>query len=285
MNAQTLLKKYGLVAKKSLGQNFLTDDKVLARIADAAQLSPDMGVMEIGPGLGALTRQLATRAGRVVCVEIDQHLLPVLSETLAEFDNITILHADALTLNWQEMQQTHFDGKPFALCANLPYYITSPLLMAALEGGAVVSPLVVLVQKEVAKRLCAKPGTADYGLLSLAAARYAKVEMLFDVAPGCFVPPPKVVSSVVRLTRRDDAPKKADGAAFFAVARAAFAMRRKTLENNLCAAFGASRVEVSAWIAACNLPPQVRGEALSGEQIEQLCKTIPQDNFCKGEKP
>ena len=252
-------------AKKSLGQHFLHDRHVLERIAGAANLSKTQGVLEIGPGTGALTRYLAKAAGRLVAVETDGRVMPLLQAEFAKSPHVTLLHADAMTLDWAGLQRDYFDGQPFALCANLPYYITSPLIMAALEGGAEVDPIVVLVQREVAERMAAKPGQAGYGLLSLAAQRYAAVEVCFGVAPGCFTPPPKVMSAVVRLRRKPDAPTREQSRAFFTLARAAFAMRRKTLENNLISGLSLPREVVAQTLLGLGIDPKTRAEQL-GEQ-------------------
>nr|MDD6335660.1 16S rRNA (adenine(1518)-N(6)/adenine(1519)-N(6))-dimethyltransferase RsmA [bacterium] len=266
--------------KKSLGQHFLHDKRILARIADAAGLDKGKGVLEIGPGLGALTQELARRAGKVVAIEIDGRVIPELERMFADQPHVTIIQGDAMKLDWVRLAREAFSDQPFALCANLPYYITSPLIMGALEGGAPVSPVVVLVQREVAQRMAAKPGSPDYGLLSVAAQRYAKVETLFRVPPGCFTPPPKVDSAVVRLVRRPDAPGREETAAFFTVARAAFAMRRKTLENNLMAGLSLPREAVSAAIHQAGIAPGVRAETLSGQQFEALASVFFPSGGC-----
>ncbi|MCL2432943.1 MAG: 16S rRNA (adenine(1518)-N(6)/adenine(1519)-N(6))-dimethyltransferase RsmA [Clostridia bacterium] len=259
--------------KKSLGQHFLHDKRVLARIADASGLGKISGVLEIGPGTGALTGFLAERAGKVLAVETDGRLIQGLKGRFPQ-ESVIILHQDARQLDWPALQREYFNGNPFALCANLPYYITSPLIMAALEGGAQVDPIVVLVQKEVALRLAAKPKCKDYGLLSLAAQRYATVETLFEVAPGCFTPPPRVMSAVVRLKRRPDAPTQEASAQFFKVARAAFAMRRKTLANNLVKGLGMPREAAENALHQCGLNPAVRAEELTVEEFDTLTRII-----------
>ena len=269
-----LLRRHGFAFSKSLGQNFLTAAWVPERIADEALLSPADGVLEIGPGVGCLTEQLARRAGRVLSVELDPRLRGVLAETLAGRDNVEIVFADALKTDLPALCAEHLGERPWRVCANLPYNVATPLLTSFLEAGCFES-VTVMIQKEVAERLCAAPGTGAYGALTLLAEWYAHRELLFTVPPHCFVPQPKVTSAVVRLTRREAAPAEtADTAFFFRVIRAAFNQRRKTLVNALSAGLGMDKTAIAEAVAAAELPPTIRGEALSLSQFSLLSNRL-----------
>ena len=230
-----LLERHGFRFSKSLGQNFLTAAWVPRRIAEEALIAPGDGVLEVGPGVGCLTVELAEKAERVLALELDERLRGVLSETLSEHPNVSVVFADAVKADLRSLCGEYFGGRPVRVCANLPYNVTSPLLTAFLKAGCFES-VTVMVQKEVAARLCARPGTAEYGAFTLLVQWYAEAEKLFDVPPDCFMPRPKVTSTVIRLCRRPSPPVRVrDEDFFFAVVRAAFNQRRKTLVNAVSA--------------------------------------------------
>ena len=270
-----LLRRHGFHFSKSLGQNFLTAAWVPERIAEEAALSPADGVLEVGPGVGCLTEQLAARAGKVLCLELDRRLESVLAETLARRDNVEIVFADAAKADLPALCREHLGDRPRKVCANLPYNVTTPLLTAFLEAECFES-VTVMVQKEVAERMCAGPGSKDYGAFTLLVDWYAQPELLFTVPPHCFVPQPKVTSAVVRLRRRAEPPAAVeDEALFFRTVRAAFAQRRKTLSNALMAGFSAlDRAAAEACLAEAGLDPRVRGEALSLLQFAALSDAL-----------
>ena len=230
-----IVEKHGFSFKKSLGQNFLTDTNILHNIIDAADLSKESAAIEIGPGIGALTEQLGRRAGKVVAIEIDQRLLPILAETLAPYPNIEVVHGDVLELNLHQLiEEKLSDYKEISVVANLPYYVTTAILMKLLEERLPLSSIVVMIQKEVADRIAAKPGTKDYGSLSVAAQFYAEAQVAMIVPASVFIPRPNVDSAVIKLKIRDKpAVDVLDEACFFRLVRASFAQRRKTLLNNL----------------------------------------------------
>ncbi|MGX8692124.1 MAG: 16S rRNA (adenine(1518)-N(6)/adenine(1519)-N(6))-dimethyltransferase RsmA [Clostridia bacterium] len=259
---RALLARHGFRFSKSLGQNFLTAAWVPARIADEAGLDERTGVVEVGPGVGCLTAELAKRAGKVAAIELDKALLPVLRETLAGFDNVSVVHGDATRLDLRALAAEKLPGLRPVVCANLPYNVTSPLLTALIEAGC-FETITVMIQREVARRICAGPGSPDYGAFGLFVQWHCETELLFDVPPGCFVPQPKVTSSVIRLTRREEPPLPVrDEKLLFRVIRAAFNQRRKTLVNALSAGLGLGKDELETALAACGLDPRVRGEAL-----------------------
>jgi len=258
-----LLAEHGFHFSKAKGQNFLIARWVPERIAEDAGVDASAGVLEIGPGIGPLTQQLCLRAGKVCAVELDTRLKPILEQTVGEFDNLEILWSDVLKQDVPALVGERFSGLRPMACANLPYYITSPILTALLEAQCFDS-VTVMVQKEVAQRIAAKPGTADYSAFTVFCQFYAEPELLFDVPAGCFLPQPKVTSAVIQLRTRKELPWDiADRSVFFRTVRASFAMRRKTLQNGLASGFpelgkqGAGEV-----IAACGLPANVRGETL-----------------------
>lgn len=259
-----LLSSHGFRFSKSMGQNFLTAAWVPEDIAEAAQLDEDTGVLEVGPGIGCLTEQLALRAGKVVAVELDNALRPVLSQTLAGKDNVEIIFGDVLKQDIKGLVSEKMQGLRPVVCANLPYNVTSPLITAFLEAECFDS-VTVMIQREVAKRICAKPATADYGAFTVLVNWYAEPEMLFDVPPSCFIPQPKVTSSVIRLKTRSEPPVEVkDKALFFRVVRAAFGMRRKTLTNALSANFNElNKADIENLLTACGFDPKIRGEVLS----------------------
>ena len=256
----TILKKHGLYLKKSLGQNFLVDPAALGKIVEAIDPQPEDGILEIGPGIGTLTRALAERAGAVAAVEFDPRFLPVLDETLAGAPPVRIVHGDVLKADLREILLGLGD-RPRKAAANLPYYITTPALTRLLEQHDLLSRIVVLVQKEVADRMMAAPNTAAYGSFSVFVQYYAEVTVTAGVPSGAFLPPPKVSSAVVRLDLRPAPPVDVpDEALFFRIVRAAFGQRRKTLANALSAGLARSREEVIPWITEAGIDPQHRGE-------------------------
>ncbi len=272
---KALLARHGFHFSKSMGQNFLIEDWVPRDIADAAGLDAACGALEIGPGIGPLTVQLAQRAGRVAAVELDRSLLPILSETLADYTNAEVIPGDAMKLNLPALCAEKFPGMTVKACANLPYNITTPVLTKLLESGCFAS-ITVMIQREVARRICAAPGTADYGAFSLFCQYHAECSLLFDVGPECFLPAPKVTSTVIQLVPRAEPPVGADPAALFRVVRAAFAQRRKTLLNGLSAAYGSkfSKDDLRQIIEDCGLPEGIRGERLGLPEFAALAKKL-----------
>ena len=266
-----LLGKHGFRFSKAMGQNFLIAAWVPERIAAEAGIDEGTGVLEVGPGVGCLTHELAQYAGRVLAVELDERLRPVLAETLADCENAEVLFGDVLKQDLPELVIEHFPGLRPVVCANLPYNVTSPLLTAFLEAGC-FETVTVMIQREVAKRLCARPGTADYGAFTVFTQWHAEPEILFDVSPGCFLPAPKVTSSVVKLTVRKAPPVEVrNEKRFFAVVRAAFNQRRKTLVNALSAGLsGFTKEQITQAIADCSLDEKVRGEALGIAEFARL---------------
>ena len=270
-----LLQEHGFHFSKAKGQNFLIAGWVPRQIAEDAGVDETAGVLEIGPGIGPLTQQLALRAGKVCAVELDERLRPILAMTVGEFENLEILWNDVLKLDVPALVKEKFAGLRPMACANLPYYITSPILTALLEAECFQS-VTVMVQKEVAQRIAAKPGTADYSAFTIFCQYYAEPEILFDVPAGCFLPAPKVTSAVIMLKTRKELPWQIDDKEiFFRTVRASFAMRRKTLQNGLASGFpelgktGAGEV-----IAECGLAPSVRGETLDIGQFAAIANAI-----------
>ena len=261
---KSLFASHGFRFSKSMGQNFLTAAWVPEDIAEAAQLDENTGVLEVGPGIGCLTEQLALRAGKVVAVELDNALRPVLRQTLAGKNNVEIIFGDVLKQDIKGLVSEKMQGLRPVVCANLPYNVTSPLITAFLEAECFDS-VTVMIQREVAKRICAKPATADYGAFTVLVNWYAEPELLFDVPPSCFIPQPKVTSSVIRLKTRSEPPVEVKyKALFFRVVRAAFGMRRKTLTNALSANFNElNKADIENLLTACGFDPKIRGEVLS----------------------
>ncbi len=270
-----LLGRHGFHFSKSMGQNFLIQSWVPEDIAAASGASKDCCVLEIGPGIGPLTRQLSDRAGKVVAVELDRSLLPILSETLDGRTNVEIVPGDIMKLDIPALVAEKFDGLTPMACANLPYNITSPVLTALMESKCFAA-ITVMIQREVALRICAAPGSSDYGAFSLFCQYHTTPELLFDVPSSCFLPAPKVTSSVIRLVPRPKPAEVEDEDFFFRVVRAAFAQRRKTLHNSLSACLGQpfSRDMVAQAIAACGLRPDVRGERLGISEFAALAKEL-----------
>ncbi len=275
---RALLERHGFHFSKSMGQNFLIAPWVPERIASASGAGPGRGVLEVGPGVGCLTVELADRADKVVCVELDRSLEPVLAETLSGFSNVELLFGDILKQSLPALAAQHFPGLEPMVCANLPYNITTPALTAFLEAGVFTS-ITVMIQKEVARRLCARPGTGDYGAFSVFTQWHAAVEILFDVPPDCFCPRPKVTSAVVQLRPRPAPPVPVrDEVLFFRVVRAAFNQRRKTLLNALSNGLGSfDKAAIAAAIERAGLPPQIRGEALDIPAFAALADALAAD--------
>ena len=260
---RALLARHGFRFSKSLGQNFLTAAWVPERIAEEAGLDETVGVLEIGPGIGCLTEQLSRRAGKVLSVELDRSLQPVLAETLTGCENVEVLFGDVLKQDLPALVSESFPGLTPVVCANLPYNVTTPVLTALIESGC-FERITVMIQREVARRICASPGTADYGAFGLFVQWHCETEILFDVPPSCFVPQPKVTSTVIRLTRRGQPPVQGkDEALLFRVIRAAFNQRRKTLVNALSAGLGLGKEQVEKVLVLRGFDPKIRGEVLS----------------------
>lgn len=272
---KTLLARHGFRFSKSMGQNFLIQGWVPDGLVEGAGVSKENGVLEIGPGIGPLTVRLSEAAQQVVAVELDRSLLPVLSETLAGRENVEILSGDILKLDIAALVDSHFPGLTPMACANLPYNITTPVLTALIQANRFAC-IAVMIQREVARRICAAPGTADYGSFSVYCQYYTEPELLFDVGPECFVPAPKVTSSVLRMMPRTEPPAGvSDERRFFRVVKAAFAQRRKTLLNALSAGLGGvDKASLRVAIAACGLPEDVRGERLGIPEFAALTTAL-----------
>ncbi len=270
-----LLGRHGFRFSKAKGQNFLTQAWVPQQIAEDAGVDTDCGVLEIGPGMGPLTQQLCLRAGKVVAVELDRELKPVLAETMAPYDNLEIIFADILKQDIPALVREKFAGLRPMACANLPYYITSDILAALLEARC-FSSVTVMVQKEVAQRICAEPGTAAYGAFSVFCQYHTSPEILFDVPPNCFIPQPKVTSAVLHLpVRTEPLCPVSDEKLFFRVVRASFAQRRKTLVNGLSAGFGnLTKAQITQAIEDCGFSANVRGETLSIPEFARLADAL-----------
>ena len=261
-----VLQKYEFVFQKKFGQNFLIDTHVLDKIINAADITKDDFVLEIGPGIGTMTQYLACAAREVYAVEIDKALIPILEDTLSDYSNVTVLNEDILKVDIRKLAEEHNQGKPIKVVANLPYYITTPIIMGLFEGHVPIESITVMVQKEVADRMQVGPGTKDYGALSLAVQYYAEPYIVANVPPNCFMPRPKVGSAVIRLTRHKEAPvKTVDEKLMFRLIRASFNQRRKTLANSLknSPELSFTKEEIQDAIAACGFKEGVRGEALT----------------------
>ena len=271
-NTAEILKKYGFAFQKKYGQNFLIDTHVLEKIIRAAEITRDDFVLEIGPGIGTLTQYLAEAAREVAAVEIDRNLIPILEETLREYPNTTVINADVLRLDIGELVREKNGGRPVKVVANLPYYITTPIIMGLFESKVPLESMTVMVQKEVASRMQAGPGSKDYGALSLAVQYYAEPYLAANVPPNCFMPRPQVGSAVIRLRNKVSKTEVSDEALMFRLIRASFNQRRKTLLNGLRNDKGLSfqKEDLEIALAACGLSPDVRGETLTLEQFAAL---------------
>ena len=272
-----VLQKYNFSFQKKFGQNFLIDPHVLDKIIAAAEITKDDFVLEIGPGIGTLTQYLAEAAREVVAVEIDSTLIPILEDTLSAYDNVSVINEDVLKVDLRKLAEERNSGKPLKVVANLPYYITTPIIMSLFESHVPLKSLTVMVQKEVALRMQAGPGTKDYGALSLAVQYYASPYLAANVPPNCFMPRPNVGSAVIRLTRFEETPVQVkDEKLLFRLIRASFNQRRKTLQNGLVNSqeLDFTKEQVAAAIATLGVSPSVRGEALTLEQFAALANAL-----------
>lgn len=272
-----VLQKYDFVFQKKFGQNFLIDTHVLDKIISAAEITKEDFVLEIGPGIGTMTQYLACAAREVVAVEIDKALIPILEDTLQDYSNVTVLNEDILKVDIKKLADEHNNGKPIKVVANLPYYITTPIIMGLFESQVPIDSITVMVQKEVADRMKVGPGTKDYGALSLAVQYYAEPYIVANVPPNCFMPRPKVGSAVIRLTRHEKPPVEvADEKLMFRLIRASFNQRRKTLANGLnnSPELSYSKEEIQQTIEKCGFKAGIRGEALTLEDFAKLANAF-----------
>lgn len=272
-NTIEMIQKYEFAFQKKFGQNFLIDTHVLEKIIDAAGVTKEDMVLEIGPGIGTMTQYLAENARQVVAVEIDKNLIPILEETLKEYDNVTVLNDDILKADIGRLAEEYNNGRPIKVVANLPYYITTPIIMGLFESNVPVDNITVMVQKEVADRMQVGPGSKDYGALSLAVQYYAEPYIVANVPPNCFIPRPNVGSAVIRLTRHQEPPVQVkDSKLMFKLIRASFNQRRKTLQNGLnnSPEISYTKEQIIAAIDSLGVSPTIRGEALTLEQFARL---------------
>lgn len=274
-----VIQKYQFAFQKRFGQNFLIDAHVLEKIVSAAGITKDDCVLEIGPGIGTMTQYLAESAGQVIAVEIDTNLLPILTDTLKDYSNVKVINQDILKVDINELVKEYNNGRPIKVVANLPYYITTPIIMGLFESNVPIDNITVMVQKEVADRMQVGPGSKDYGALSLAVQYYASPYIVANVPPNCFIPRPNVGSAVIRLTRYQEPPVQVkDPKLMFKLIRASFNQRRKTLQNGLnnSPEISFSKEEITKAIESLGVSPSVRGEALSLEQFAQLANYFTQ---------
>lgn len=281
-NTLEIIKKYGFGFQKRFGQNFLIDGNVVEKIVREAGITKDDFVLEIGPGIGTMTQILCENAREVAAVEIDKNLIPILAETLAPYDNVTVINEDILKVDVRKLAEEKNDGRPIKVVANLPYYITTPIIMGLFESHVPLESITIMVQKEVAQRMQVGPGTKDYGALSLAVQFYADAQIVLKVPASCFMPRPNVDSAVIKLVRHEDAPVKVKDEQFmFRVIRAAFNQRRKTLANSLAnsselngSGHACTRDDVTTALEAMGLPAGIRGEALTLAQFGELADRL-----------
>lgn len=270
-----VLSRHGFSFSKGLGQNFLINPTVCPRMAEMGNAQPGWGMIEIGAGVGVLTAELAQRADKVVCIEIDSRLLPILDETLAEYDNIKIVNQDVLKVDLHKLIAEEFPNMPVAVCANLPYYITSPIIMNLLESRLPISSLTVMVQKEAAQRICAMPGSREVGAVSIAVRYYCEPKVLFQVSRGSFMPAPDVDSTVIRLDIRKqptvDVKREED---FFCVVKAAFSQRRKTLSNTLSSGLSMNKTQIAELLERAGVASNLRAEQLSMQQFADIANAL-----------
>ncbi|MCC8069684.1 MAG: 16S rRNA (adenine(1518)-N(6)/adenine(1519)-N(6))-dimethyltransferase RsmA [Ruminococcus sp.] len=272
-----ILSRHGFNFSKSLGQNFLINPTVCPRIAELGNAKEGYGILEIGTGFGVLTCELAKRANKVVAIEIDSRLIPILKETLSEFDNVKVINADVMKVDLNQTIRNEFQGLKVSVCANLPYYITSPIIMMLLENHLPIESITVMVQREAGQRLCAKVGTRDTGAITVAVNYYATVTKLFDVNRGSFMPSPNVDSCVIRLDIHKDrklSPK--DEEFFFKVVKGAFSQRRKTLTNTISSSMAISKCDVSKALESIGISPSTRAESLTMEQFIKFSQSLQQ---------
>lgn len=270
-----VLSRHGFSFSKGLGQNFLINPTVCPRMAEMGNAQPGWGMIEIGAGVGVLTAELAQRADKVVCIEIDSRLLPILDETLAEYDNIKIVNQDVLKVDLHKLIAEEFPNMPVAVCANLPYYITSPIIMNLLESRLPISSLTVMVQKEAAQRICAMPGSREVGAVSIAVRYYCEPKVLFQVSRGSFMPAPDVDSTIIRLDIRKqpevDVKREED---FFRVVKAAFSQRRKTLSNTLSSGLSMNKTQIAELLERAGVASNLRAEQLSMQQFADIANAL-----------
>lgn len=281
-NTIEVLQKYNFNFQKKFGQNFLIDTTVLDRIISSAEITKEDCVLEIGPGIGTMTQYLAESAREVVAVEIDKALIPILEDTLSAYDNVTVINDDILKVDINKIVRERNNGKPIKVVANLPYYITTPIIMGLFESRVPLKSITIMVQKEVADRMQVGPGTKDYGALSLAVQYYAKPQLVANVPPNCFIPRPNVGSAVIRLTRYEEPPVQVeDESKMFALIRASFNQRRKTLVNGLTNAPGlqVTKEQVLAALEEMGLPATVRGETFTLEQFAKLSNLLSETDI------
>lgn len=284
-NTIEILQKYQFSFQKKFGQNFLIDTHVLDKIIRAAEITKEDMVLEIGPGIGTMTQYLAEAAGKVIAVEIDRNLMPILSETLSMYDNVRIINEDVLKLDIRKLAEEENQGRPIKVVANLPYYITTPIIMGLFEGQVPVESITVMVQKEVADRMQTGPGSKDYGALSLAVQYYAKPYIVANVPPNCFMPRPKVGSAVIRLTRHDTPPVQVkDEELMFEIIRASFNQRRKTLANGLnnSSRLSYPKEVIAEAVEKLGKGPSIRGEALTLEEFARLSDILSESRHEQG---
>lgn len=271
---KSILSKHGFTFSKSLGQNFLINPSVCPRMAELSGAGKGVGVIEIGPGIGVLTNELCKLSDKVVAIELDKRLLPVLDETLAEYDNVKIVNADVMELDLKKLIEDEFENMEVVVCANLPYYITSPVIMKLLESKLPINAVTVMVQKEAAQRMCAEVGSRASGAVTVAVNYYADVQMLFGVSAGSFMPAPKVDSAVMRLDILKVPPVDTDEKSFFAVVKAAFSQRRKTVANSLSSGLGLEKAKVIDLLEKSNVSANTRAEKLSMQNFADIAANL-----------
>ena len=269
-----ILHRHGFTFSKALGQNFLINPSVCPRMAELTGAGEGVGVIEIGPGIGVLTNELCQLADKVVAVELDKRLIPVLGETLAEYDNVKVINADVLELDLNKLIEEDFSGMEVVICANLPYYITSPVIMKLLEDKLPVTAITVMVQKEAAQRICAPVGSRESGAVTVSVNYYAEPSLQFHVSAGSFMPAPKVDSAVIRLDVRKEPPVITDEEKFFKVVKAAFSQRRKVISNSLSSGLKMSKDEINEVLAAANVPSNARAEKLSLDDFAAIAGNL-----------
>ncbi|MGN0488684.1 MAG: 16S rRNA (adenine(1518)-N(6)/adenine(1519)-N(6))-dimethyltransferase RsmA [Ruminococcus sp.] len=270
-----ILSKHGFSFSKGLGQNFLINPSVCPRMAEMSGAGEKVGVIEIGPGIGVLTNELCKLAEKVVAIEIDKRLIPVLSETLSDYDNVKVINEDVLKIDLNKLIEEEFNGMKVVVCANLPYYITSPIIMKLLEENLPIEAITVMVQKETAQRMCAEVGTRQSGAVTVAVNYYSKPEILFNVSAGSFMPAPKVDSAVIKLEVFDKpAVQVQDSKMFFKVVKSAFGQRRKTLPNSLSSGLGISKSEINNLLSECGISLTARAEQLKLEDFKNIADRI-----------
>ncbi len=269
-----ILHRHGFTFSKALGQNFLINPSVCPRMAELSGAGEGVGVIEIGPGIGVLTNELCQLADKVVAVELDKRLIPVLGETLAEYDNVKVINADVLELDLNKLIEEEFSGMDVVICANLPYYITSPVIMKLLEDKLPITAITVMVQKEAAQRICAPVGSRESGAVTVSVNYYAEPSLQFHVSAGSFMPAPKVDSAVIRLDVRKEPPVITDEEKFFKVVKAAFSQRRKVISNSLSSGLKMSKDEINEVLAAANVPSNARAEKLSLDDFAAIAGNL-----------